>query len=254
MSIRVMSLVWDNFNRGGSDKLAMLALADWCNDLGGSLYPSIASIAKKINTSDCQARRIVHGLIDEGYLSVVGNHAGGNPGQARQYQMNLQKLSTPSVDATPSMDATPSTHARLPLAPMRVTPSAHASLTTNEPSIEPPIKSKAAPATRLPADWKPSADDLAFCKAKRPDLNPADVADSFVDYWIAQAGAKGRKADWHATWRNWIRNQRQAAPPKYESEKDRSRRETLEGLTGVKRNDAANSTERDITAYAERVG
>lgn len=24
MSIRIMSLVWDNFNRGGSEKLAML--------------------------------------------------------------------------------------------------------------------------------------------------------------------------------------------------------------------------------------
>lgn len=45
-----------------------------------------------------------------------------------------------------------------------------------------------------------------------------------------------------------------ASPSGYESEKDRSRRETLEGLTGMKRNDAANSTERDITSYAERVG
>lgn len=30
-------------------------------------------------------------------------------------------------------------------------------------------------------------------------------ADRFRDYWIAVAGAKGRKADWQATWRNWIR-------------------------------------------------
>jgi len=27
----------------------------------------------------------------------------------------------------------------------------------------------------------------------------------FVDYWRAQPGAKGRKTDWQATWRNWCR-------------------------------------------------
>ena len=29
--------------------------------------------------------------------------------------------------------------------------------------------------------------------------------DKFKDYWISQPGAKGVKADWQATWRNWIR-------------------------------------------------
>lgn len=120
---------------------------------------------------------------------------------------------------------------------------------------EPVTKSKAATATRLPADWKPTPADLDFCKTSRPDLNPFDVADGFVDYWIAQPGAKGRKADWPATWRNWIRNQRQSkanAPP-YESAKDRSRRETIEGLTGMKRNEQPNQHERDITGIASIV-
>jgi len=30
-------------------------------------------------------------------------------------------------------------------------------------------------------------------------------ADKFRDYWIGVSGAKGCKADWQATWRNWIR-------------------------------------------------
>lgn len=148
-----MSLVWENFNRGGSEKLAMLALADWCNDQGGSLHPSISSIAKKINVSESQARRIIHGFIDEGYLSVVANHFGGDKGQSRHYKLNVEMLSTPSMDATPCTDATPSMDARDPLAPMRGTPSTHDTLTTNEPPIEPPIKNKAKkPAFVLP-DW-----------------------------------------------------------------------------------------------------
>ena len=70
-------------------------------------------------------------------------------------------------------------------------------------------KSKAcALATRLPADWLPSDNEIGFCKNERPELDPIRVADEFRDYWIAQPGMKGRKTDWPATWRNWVRKQR----------------------------------------------
>ena len=59
--------------------------------------------------------------------------------------------------------------------------------------------------TRLPADWKPSDSQIAFCKAERPDLHPVATGDRFRDYWIAQPGSKGVKLDWDATWRNWVR-------------------------------------------------
>ena len=67
-----------------------------------------------------------------------------------------------------------------------------------------------ATASRLPADWSASADDIEFCKAERPDLVPTQTEQRFRDYWIAQPGVKGRKADWPATWRNWVRNERAA--------------------------------------------
>lgn len=62
-------------------------------------------------------------------------------------------------------------------------------------------------ATRLSENWEPSAQDIAFCVSTRPDLNINDVADEFRDYWIAAPGAKGKKEDWPATWRNWVRKQ-----------------------------------------------
>jgi hypothetical protein len=52
----------------------------------------------------------------------------------------------------------------------------------------------------LPDDWR------EFCKQTRPELNPAKTFDQFRDYWIAQAGQKGVKLDWFATWRNWVRS------------------------------------------------
>lgn len=51
----------------------------------------------------------------------------------------------------------------------------------------------------LPPEW------AAECNRIDPDLDPQKVFDDFRDYWIAQPGAKGRKSDWLATWRNWVR-------------------------------------------------
>ena len=62
--------------------------------------------------------------------------------------------------------------------------------------------------SRLPADWSLPADWRAWAVAERPDIDPGREAESFADYWHGVAGAKGRKADWQATWRNWIRNAR----------------------------------------------
>ena len=52
----------------------------------------------------------------------------------------------------------------------------------------------------LPIEWR------EFCQQTRPELNPAKTYDQFRDYWIAQAGQKGVKLDWFATWRNWVRS------------------------------------------------
>lgn len=60
--------------------------------------------------------------------------------------------------------------------------------------------------TRLPDDWQPCETDIAA--AKREGLSDDAIqreSDKFRDYWHAQPGQRGRKADWSATWRNWCR-------------------------------------------------
>ena len=64
--------------------------------------------------------------------------------------------------------------------------------------------------TRLPKDFELPNDWVGFCEQYRPDLNAKKVFDGFCDYWIAQPGQKGVKVDWTATWRNWVRNQKQS--------------------------------------------
>jgi hypothetical protein len=54
----------------------------------------------------------------------------------------------------------------------------------------------------LPSDWK------EYCLLKRTDLDPEGTFEAFRDWWVAAPGGKGLKADWFATWRTWVRNQK----------------------------------------------
>lgn len=89
-------------------------------------------------------------------------------------------------------------------------------LTTNhKPLTTKPIKENKR-GSRLAQDWflpKPWGE---WAQIERPDLNIRQTADQFRDYWIAQAGQKGVKLDWAATWRNWVRNSKAAKANPYD--------------------------------------
>lgn len=72
-----MAMVLDHFPIGGTRKLTLLCLADHANDAGGNCYPSIRHIAGRLRCSEDQARRQVHALIDDGYVSVEPGTEGG---------------------------------------------------------------------------------------------------------------------------------------------------------------------------------
>ena len=59
---------------------------------------------------------------------------------------------------------------------------------------------------RLASDFSFPKEWEDFCQQTRPELSPVKIFDQFKDYWIAQAGQKGVKLDWFATWRNWVRS------------------------------------------------
>jgi hypothetical protein len=57
-------------------------------------------------------------------------------------------------------------------------------------------------ASRLPEDFQPN---LETALSEIPDLDAETEFARFRDYWRAKPGSGGTKADWPATWRNWIR-------------------------------------------------
>ena len=62
-------------------------------------------------------------------------------------------------------------------------------------------------ATRLPADWVPSEDNVRYCRENRPDLDLGVVAENFRSYWVAKP-SDATKLDWDLTWQTWVRKEK----------------------------------------------
>ena len=70
--------------------------------------------------------------------------------------------------------------------------------------------------SRLPPDWTLPDEWRTWAEHERPDVDVALEAAKFRDFWHGKPGKDGRKADWQATWRNWVRRaepgRRRASP------------------------------------------
>ena len=78
-------------------------------------------------------------------------------------------------------------------------------------TITPSLRSGVSRGSRLPSPFSLPDEWKDFCRQERPDLDPDAVAAKFSDYWHGKPGKAGTKLDWLATWRNWVREERQAA-------------------------------------------
>jgi hypothetical protein len=205
----------------------MLALADWCDDRGGSLYPSIKAVADKVRVGEKHARNILHKFEHERYLAVVGNHFGGKPGTTREYRLNVGKLKVLADDANAKKEAEKAAKYGakkasgdqwedvFATAPPEVTPylqfpdgspvgdktaPPEVTLSPIEPPIEPPIKNNKARQCVLPDDFTPNATGQALSAELGMDWTRELAA--FTDHHAANGSTF---IDWQAAFRTWVR-------------------------------------------------
>jgi len=190
----------------------------------------IASVARQINAREYEAQVQVvleefFQLTNDGWINVRAD---------KEIEHYHSKIEQASKAGRASAEARLSK--RLTDVPTGVQPNNNQEPITN--NHKPLTNVEKSRATRLPTDWQPTNEMIKFCQNERPDLQVQFIADGFRDYWIAQGGAKGRKTDWDATWRNWVRNQRRQ-PGTYENVREKTRRDTYEILTGKRSADDA---------------
>jgi hypothetical protein len=217
-----------------SAKLVLLILAHHRNPLTGRCFPSVATIASETGLSDRGVRLAIARLAKLGLIELRGSTT------RRHYHLNVTapapgadvSRETPALDAAGNVPA-PAYAAAIPAqgagnsgTPCRLTSKEHVNNREGENAPAPddadgrgktktPVRSSAhanryRAATRLPADWQPSQDGIAFAKREHPGVDWQREARAFRDYWLAKPD--GASVDWEASWRRWLDRVQQFAP------------------------------------------
>ncbi|KVX33418.1 hypothetical protein WT32_02420 [Burkholderia anthina] len=87
MSIKVQTMVWDRFPGEDHELLLALKLADFCDDNGEHIFPSIETLAEKTRRSVRAVQYQIKSMVERGWLILVANAAGGR-GRACEYRIN----------------------------------------------------------------------------------------------------------------------------------------------------------------------
>lgn len=214
MSVNYIAKVWA-LEIPSTPKLVLLSLADQANDKG-ICWPSQPYIARRCSLSDRAVRVQLTYLED---AKVIRRNV--RAGVGTTFTLTLPDADEPRNDVPPrnnipprnDVPATPEQYSGHPGTTFRQTVSKH-----KEPSVEggkPPAvdegkKSSVMKGSRLPADWKLPKAWGEWALAEVPGWSADQirkVGEKFGDYWLGKAGKDAVKADWLATWRNWVRRE-----------------------------------------------
>lgn len=191
-----MSAVWE-LDLPDSEKLVLLALADWAGD-DGRCWPSVGQMAKKCSKGERTVQATLRALCAKGLL---------------RREDRVGKGTIWTVD--PRSGCTPA--ATAPVQPTTETPAATAPntlRTTNSQKDKPSEPRARKVPARLKADWQPSEADLLYARQRGFGRGQtADIAADFRTYWTLGKGRNTTHLDWSAAWQTWIRRETPMARP-----------------------------------------
>lgn len=111
MSIYIMTRMFRAPLGSSSRKIMAVRLADFADDDGRGIWPTVARLARETELSERTVQRILADFVAEGLLMVVAE-ASGRPGQATRYDFDMaavERLSATGDTMTPVKGVTPAT-------------------------------------------------------------------------------------------------------------------------------------------------
>jgi biotin operon repressor len=191
-------------------KLVLIKLADNANDLG-ECWPSHSHIADQCEISKASVKVHIKKLQEMGFLRVENRtNAGGKT--SNLYHLSIADGASRwlGVGQEIAMGGSGDSYRGGSGDSYRISKSLEP---VTESVIKPlsvkPEKKKVSTsrASRLTDEWQTPSDYIGWAKEQGvAELTARLEGEKFKDYWLSQAGQRGVKADWKATWRNWIRS------------------------------------------------
>ncbi|WP_287337471.1 DUF1376 domain-containing protein [Mesorhizobium sp.] len=175
---------------------------------GGAIEQNDRRLAGLCRTRPADIRRVVEILISKGKVTRQDNGKLWQKRSQSEVEMSLNRIQTAAKNGAnggrPPKIMEQNQHDGKPDG------SFQNKLTTN---YQPPTEEKEEPngsskkrGSRISPDWKLSAEWSEWAVSNGLSASDADrEAQKFHDWYISAAGARGVRADWQATWRNWVR-------------------------------------------------
>lgn len=91
MSIAIMSLIFKAQLGSPSRKMLAVRLADFADDEGRGIWPTVGRLAQETELSERTVQRLLREFVEEGLLVVVAE-GGGRPGQATRYDFDIRSI------------------------------------------------------------------------------------------------------------------------------------------------------------------
>jgi hypothetical protein len=86
-----MSLVFDYYPNGGGEMLLALSLADFSDDDGGRIFPSVPTLARKTRQSERNVQYQLKKMMQSGFISLVEKNGGGRF-KGKKYKSNEYRI------------------------------------------------------------------------------------------------------------------------------------------------------------------
>lgn len=194
-----MTLAWE-LSIPATPKMVLLSLADQAND-DGKCWPGQPLIAKRCSITERAVRDQITWLEREGFIRREVK-----AGIGTLYTLVISKPDQPRNNLPPRKEVPP--RIVVPATPEQS--AGHPGTSFRQTVSEPSITVKPSPRERktsIPADWVLPDEYKSWALEERKDWTPEHcllVAASFADHWRGKGEAR---ADWLATWRNWVRRE-----------------------------------------------
>jgi hypothetical protein len=213
VSAEAVTVVLYHSKAKGAAKLVLWGIANHHSDHGA--WPAISTLANYAGVTERRVKQIIRELVTLGEIHVQEQGGFSN----HQYKTNRYHI----LIQCPA-DCDGSMNHRTGVKPVsgrgeifdirgEISSTSGVKPTSPEPNKE-PNKNLIEPSTRLPENWQPKESDIQVMRNHFPAIDLKLETHAFRDYWQSVPGAKGKKADWDATWRNWIRNAHKRSKPK----------------------------------------
>lgn len=217
------TLLWVRKQKTGNcaSRSVLRVLADHAGQ-DHSCYLRTRLIAAETDLSEAGVRKALTRLLDAGLVRVYDRYDRSGKRISNRYQVLVDGVETPAPDAEDYADVRGVTLSEVEVPLNEVEGQTlnegeglpHKEASNYEATLVKGRATRSTTATRIDDCFRPDEQMRAWFVAEQLGsvIDGTREHEKFMDYWRAAPGVKGRKVDWPATWRNWMRTAAERAP------------------------------------------